>query len=52
MSDDQLNLEEKEILRDFDAGEFKSVLTPERKNLLAKAAKENFKKDKRINIRI
>ncbi len=52
MSDDQLNLEEKEILRDFDAGEFKSVLTPERKTLLAKAAKENFKKDKRINIRI
>ncbi len=52
MSDDQLNLEEKEILRDFDAGGFKSVLTPERKNLLAKAAKENFKKDKHINIRI
>ena len=39
MSDDQLNLEEKEILGDFEAGEFKSVLTPERKNLLAKAAK-------------
>ena len=52
MSDDQLNLEEKEILRDFDAEEFKSVLTPERKTLLAKAAKENFKKDKRINIHI
>ena len=52
MSDDQLNLEEKEILGDFEAGEFKSVLTPERKNLLAKAAKEHFKKDKRINIRI
>ena len=44
MSKDQLNIEEKEILRDFEAGEFKSGLTPERKNLLAKAAKENFKK--------
>ena len=52
MSEDQLNPEEKAILRDFEAGEFKSVLTPERKNRLAKAAKENFKKDKRINIRI
>ena len=30
MSDDQLSLEEKEILRDFEAGEFKSVLIPER----------------------
>ncbi|NOQ47202.1 MAG: hypothetical protein GQ559_11135 [Desulfobulbaceae bacterium] len=52
MSKIKLDAEEKEILRDFEAGEFKSVLTPERKKQLAKAAKETFKKDKRINIRL
>ena len=52
MSKVKLDAEEKEILRDFEAGEFKSVLTPQRKKQLAKAAEETFKKDKRINIRI
>ncbi|PNW38847.1 UNVERIFIED_CONTAM: hypothetical protein BEN50_01790 [Euhalothece sp. KZN 001] len=52
MSQMKLNAEEKEILRDFEAGEFKSVVTPQRKEELAKAAEETFKKDKRINIRI
>jgi len=52
MSDVKLDAEEKEILRGFEAGEFKSVLTPERKKQLAKAATETFKKDKRINIRL
>lgn len=52
MSKVKLDEEEKEILRDFEAGEFKSVLTPQRKQQLAKAAEETFKKDKRINIRI
>ncbi len=47
-----LNSEEKEILRDFEAGAFESVLTPARKEQLADAAKETFKKDRRINIRI
>lgn len=52
MSKVKLEAGEKEILRDFEAGKFKSVLTPQRKNQLAKAAEETFKKDKRINIRI
>jgi len=52
MSDLKLSKEEKEILKDFEAGALKSVLTPRRKKMLQAAAKETFKKDKRINIRI
>lgn len=52
MSDPKLSKEEKQILKDFEAGEFKSILTPKRKKMLQAAAKETFKKDKRINIRI
>jgi len=52
MSDPKLSKEEKQILKDFEAGEFKSVLTPRRKKMLQVAAEETFKKDKRINIRI
>ncbi len=52
MSDPKLSKEEKQILRDFEAGEFKSILTPKRKKMLQATAVETFKKDKRINIRI
>jgi len=52
MSEPKLSKEEKEILKSFEAGEFKSVLTPRRKKMLQAAAEETFKKDKRINIRI
>lgn len=52
MSDPKLSKEENQILKDFEAGEFKSVLTPRRKKMLQAAAEETFKKDKRINIRI
>ncbi len=52
MSDPNLSKEEKQILKDFEAGEFKSILTPKRKKMLQAAAEETFKKDKRINIRI
>ena len=52
MSDSKLSKEEKQILKDFEAGEFKSVLTAKRKKMLQAAAEETFKKDKRINIRI
>ena len=52
MSNPKLSKEEKEILKDFEAGEFKSVLTSRRKKMLQEAAEEAFKKDKRINIRI
>lgn len=52
MSKPKLTKEEKDILKDFEAGEFKSVLTPKRKKYLQSVAEETFKKDKRINIRI
>lgn len=52
MNDPKLSKEEKEILKDFEADEFKSVLTPKRKKMLQVVAEETFKKDKRINIRI
>ncbi len=52
MKNSKLNKEEKEILKDFEAGEFKSRLTPKRKKELQAIAEETFKKDKRINIRI
>ena len=52
MSNPKLSKEEKEILKDFETGELRSVLTPRRKKMLQEAAEETFKKDKRINIRI
>jgi predicted DNA binding CopG/RHH family protein len=52
MSKAKLDQEEQELLDAFEAGEFESALTEERKNLLALSAEETFKKDKRINIRI
>jgi len=52
MNEPKLSKEEKGILKAFEAGEFKSVLTPKRKKMLQTSAEETFKKDKRINIRI
>jgi len=52
MSKFKLTKEEKDILKDFEAGEFESVLTPKRKKAIQVSAVETFKKDKRINIRI
>lgn len=52
MSNVKLDAEEQEILRDFEAGEFRSVLTPQRQKQLVQAAEETGKKDKRINIRL
>ena len=52
MSNVKLDQEEKEILASFDADEFKSVLTEDRKSLLSQISEQTVKKDKRINIRI
>ena len=52
MTNLKLDQEEQALLAAFEAGEFESVLTEERKADLAKAAEATFKKDKRINIRI
>ena len=38
MTDPKLSKEEKEILKAFEAGEFKSVLTPRRKKMLQASA--------------
>ncbi len=48
----KLDKYEEEILSAYEADEFESVVTPERKLELHKIAKNTFKKDKRINIRI
>jgi predicted DNA binding CopG/RHH family protein len=52
MNDIKLSKEEKQILDDFEAGQFKSILTSKRRKILQTTAEETFKKDKRINIRI
>ena len=52
MSSRKLDQDEKEILDAFESGKYKSVLTTKRKKLLAEAAENTFKKDKRINIRL
>lgn len=52
MSDRKLTNEEQEILTVFEAGKFKSLLTPARKKYLEMVATETYKKDRRINIRI
>ncbi len=52
MNSRKLEDEEKEILEAFEDGKYKSVLTDERKKLLAEVAENTLKKDKRINIRL
>jgi len=52
MSKVKLDKEEKKLLAAFEAGEYKSVLTPARKKQIIDTAATTFKKDKRINIRI
>ena len=48
----RLDKEEIEILKAFEEGKLKSVLTPRRRKKLRDAAEATFKKDRRINIRI
>lgn len=52
MSKYKLSKEEQELLDTVEAGEFKSVLTEDRRKELQAIAKNTFKKDKQINIRI
>lgn len=52
MREVKLNPEEQEILDDFEAGEYKSVMTTVLKQTVQSAAEDTLKKDKRINIRI
>ena len=52
MSKGKLTKEEKKLLEAVEAGEFESVLTEARREELQAIARNTFKKDKRINIRI
>ena len=52
MSEIKLDEFEQEILDFFEADEFKSELTPDRRKLIEQTAKNTLKQDKRINIRI
>ena len=48
----ELTKEEKKILKTFDEGRFRSVLTPSRKRTLVAVAKNTSNKAKNINIRL
>jgi predicted DNA binding CopG/RHH family protein len=48
----QLDSEEQEILDSFEKEEWISILTPERNTLLEEAARNTFRKNKRVNIRM
>lgn len=52
MSNKELDQEEQELLEAYEAGEFVSEMTEERRAYLAEAAAESARKDKRINVRI
>ena len=52
MKKPKLDKSEKELLAAYEAGQFKSALTPARKKFIKRAAEYSVKKDKRINIRI
>lgn len=52
MNNHKLDKDEQELINEFEAGEFVSDLSKDRRTFLAQAAGETFKKDKRINIRI
>jgi predicted DNA binding CopG/RHH family protein len=52
MSKQKLSQEERDILKDFEEGEFESVLSQKRIEELQAIAAETFKKDRRINIRL
>lgn len=52
MNNNKLDQEEQEMLEAYDAGEFTSALSPERKQLLEESAKQVLKRDKKISIRI
>jgi predicted DNA binding CopG/RHH family protein len=48
----QNDIDEKGIAESFERGEWKSVITAERRNQLESYAKNTLRKDKRVNIRI
>lgn len=52
MGTTKLDQDEQALLDSFEAGEFESDLDDARRDYVANAAAESFRKDRRINIRI
>ena len=52
MSKVKLDQEERDILKEFEDGDFTSTLTEKRESEIQASAEDTFKKDKRINIRL
>lgn len=52
MNKAKLDQEERDLLDDFESGNFTSALTEKRKSEIQASAEDTFKKDKRINIRL
>ena len=47
-----LDLEEQDLLEAFEAGEFQSMITPERKQFIVATAKQSCQQNKRVNIKV
>jgi predicted DNA binding CopG/RHH family protein len=52
MMSPQLDKEEQELLDAYEAGEFRSDMSPSRKKILEQAAVTTFQQEKEINVRI
>jgi predicted DNA binding CopG/RHH family protein len=52
MNKAKLDQEERDLLDEFESGNFTSTLTEKRKSEIQTPAEDTFKKDKRINIRL
>ena len=47
-----LDLEEQDLLKAFESGEFQSMITPERKQFIVATAKQSCQQNKRVNIKV
>ena len=47
-----LDSEEQDLLEAFEAGEFESMMSPERKHFIEATAKQSCQQNKRVNIKV
>ncbi len=47
-----LDSEEQNLLEAFEAGDFQSIMTPDRKKFIEDAAKQSSQQNKRLNIKV
>jgi predicted DNA binding CopG/RHH family protein len=47
-----LDQEEQDLLEAFEAGEFQSMMSPERKQFIETSAKQSCQQNKRVNIKV